>query len=922
MATQLFSAGLDDVIHIVDLSGYVFRAYHAIAPLSSPSGEPTHAVFGTVNMLERLIRQRRPKLLAVAMDSRTPTFRKQRYPEYKANRPAPPDDLKLQMRRVAELIQAFPLPCLQADGYEADDIIATVVRSAREQGKKVIIVSADKDLMQLVGPDVVLWDTMREKVIGVDEVAERFGVRVDQVRDVLALTGDTSDNIPGVPSVGPKTATTLLQEFDTLEGIYANLDKIPRKKLRETLEENRQNAFLSQELVSLDDRVPVVIDHEALRYTGRNLDQLRELYTNLGFTRQLAALNAEAAAPTGGSLPPAATTSAQPLTPSSAPQATGPISKVPASLMLTHADLATIKPAIVESGKLAVYPLTIGAGAMHQHLIGLGLSWANDQAAYIPLGHRVLGAPKPVPMEALAAFFQSLTDSGVTYGAHDSKGLLILFGQRDLPLPAPVFDSEIIGYLLDSSESHELERLAAVEFGYTLAPIDSLLPKQGRVKMPLDEIPVEVAAQAATDRATVIWQLWEPLLARLEEETLTKTWRETDLPLCQLLATLEQTGVLVDTASLQQLGQVVSGELRTLEAKAHAIAGKEFNVNSPKQLEKLLFDDLGLKPIKRTKTSRSTDAETLEALSEEHELPSVILEIRQLSKLQGTYIETLPHLIHPKTKRLHTQWRQDVAATGRLSSSDPNLQNIPIRTELGRRIRAAFIAPPGHQLVSADYSQIELRVLAHLSGDPTLIDAFESGQDIHQRTAMEIFEVDADEVDSDLRRKAKAVNFGVIYGQGDSALAKSLGISRMEASQFIAAYFRRYEGVRQFTADTLASARASGSVRTLFGRRRLIADLNHANRARRLAAERIAMNTPIQGTAADLLKMAMLRLANPVTPGSRMILTVHDELVFEVPDAEVEAAKATIREAMQSVYQLRVPLVVDVGSGPNWSAAH
>ena len=400
------------------------------------------------------------------------------------------------------------------------------------------------------------------------------------------------------------------------------------------------------------------------------------------------------------------------------------------------------------------------------------------------------------------------------------------------------------------------------------------------------------------------------------------TWRDTDLPLCGLLATLEQRGVLVDTSSLKRLGGTVATELRSLEAKAHTIAGKEFNVHSPKQLEKLLFDDLGLKPLRRTKTSRSTDAETLEALADEHELPSVILEIRQLAKLQGTYIETLPQLIHPKTHRLHTQWRQDVAATGRLSSSDPNLQNIPIRTDLGRQIRAAFIAPPGHQLVSADYSQIELRVLAHLSQDPTLIDAFLTGQDIHQRTAMEIFEVEADEVDSDLRRKAKAVNFGVIYGQGDSALAKSLGITRMEASQFIAAYFRRYEGVRRFTADTLASARASGSVRTLFGRRRLIADLNHANRARRLAAERIAMNTPIQGTAADLLKMAMLALAQPVTPGTRMILTVHDELVFEVPDAEVEEAKAKIKDAMQSVHELRVPLVVDVGSGPNWSTAH
>lgn len=922
MPTQLFSPGAEDVVHVVDLSGYVFRAYHAIAPLSSPGGEPTHAVFGTVNMLERMIRQRRPKLLGVAMDSRTATFRKQQYPEYKANRPAPPDDLKLQMRRVADVIEAFPLPCLQADGYEADDIIATLVRVAREQSKKVVIVSADKDLMQLVGPDVVLWDTMREKVIGVEEVEERFGVRVDQVRDVLALTGDTSDNIPGVPSVGPKTATTLLQEFGTLEGIYQNLDKISRKKLRETLEEHRDKAFLSQRLVTLDAHVPLPIDPNELRYTGRNLDRLRTLYGELGFTRQLAALNADAAAPTNGSVPPPAGSTPPPAQGSLFGATTSVTPEPTPTLVTTEAELATLAQQVSVAKRLAVYPLTVGSGAMHQHLVGLGLSWGDAERAYVPLGHRVLGAPKAPTLGQLADFFRTLSQGGVEVGAHDSKQLMILFGQRELPLPTPSFDSQLVGYLLDSSESHDLERLTATEFGLTLAPLESLLPRQGRTKLQLDEIPVETAATAAAARANAIWKLWEPLLGRLEEDTLSKTWRETDLPLCKLLAELEQLGVLVDTTSLKGLGATVGAELRRLEAKAHETAGKEFNVNSPKQLEKLLFDDFGLKPIKRTKTSRSTDAETLEALSEEHELPAVILEIRQLAKLQGTYIETLPQLIHPKTHRLHTQWHQDVAATGRLSSSDPNLQNIPIRTELGRQIRAAFIAPPGYQLISADYSQIELRVLAHLSGDPTLIDAFESGQDIHQRTAMEIFEVDSSDVDSDLRRKAKAVNFGVIYGQGDSALAKSLGISRMEASQFIAAYFRRYEGVRKFTADTLASARTSGSVRTLFGRRRLIADLNHANRARRLAAERIAMNTPIQGTAADLLKMAMLRFVTPVTPGARMILTVHDELVFEVPDAEVDVAKAKIRDAMESVHQLRVPLVVDVGSGPNWSAAH
>ena len=908
MVSRLFDAGSEDVLYLVDLSGYVFRAYHAISPLTSPSGEPTQAVFGTVNMLERLLRQRRPKLLAVAMDSRTPTFRKVRYPAYKANRPAPPEDLKHQMKRVSEVVHAFPLPCLQQDGFEADDVIATVVRRAREQHLRTVIVSADKDLMQLVGPDVLMWDTMRDKVIGPAEVTERFGVAVEQVRDVLALTGDSSDNIPGVPSVGPKTATTLLNDYGDLPGIYANLDKITRKKLRETLADNRDQAFLSQELVTLIDDVPLDFDRSTLAYVGRNVDQLRALYTELGFTRQLAALTADEPSPTGD-VRAAVSPEVMPAAP------------LDTQIIQTSEQLMAWAKTASACQRLALYPLTIGAGAMRQHLVGLSMCCDQKSAAYVPIAHRLLDAPKGLNWDDLKAFVGSLPDT-LELAAHDSKELLVLFAQHGIELRAPAFDSRIVTYLLDSSAAHALEPLAQAHLGLAVDPLDSLLPRKGRKKGEVDELEVSVASQYCAQRANIIFRLWEPMLARLDEERLTDVWRDMDQPLCALLSQLEQVGILLDTQALLALGTEVGEDLKRLEQRAHAAAGKEFNVNSPKQLEKLLFDDLKLKPVRRTKTSRSTDADTLEALTELHELPAVILEIRQLAKLQGTYIEALPGLVHPNTHRLHTQWHQDVAATGRLSSSDPNLQNIPIRTELGRRIRRAFIAPPGHQLVSADYSQIELRVLAHLSQDPTLIDAFQSGQDIHLRTAMEIFEVDADEVDAELRRRAKAVNFGVIYGQGDSALAKSLGIPRMEANQFIAAYFRRYAGVRKFMDDTLQTARASGNVRTLFGRRRMVGDINHANRARRLAAERMAMNMPIQGTAADLLKLAMLSLKGPVTSGTRMLLTVHDELVFEVPDAEVEVAKERIKAAMENVYPLRVPLVVDVGAGGNWSDAH
>ncbi len=903
MATPLFPVGAPDVLYLVDLSGYIFRAYHAIAPLTSPTGEPTQAVYGTVNMLEKLVRERQPKLLAVAMDSTTPTFRKQLYDAYKATRPPPPEDLKSQMRRVGQIVRAFPLPCFQRDGFEADDLIASAVRQARQRGLKVVIVSADKDLMQLVGEDVVLWDTMRDKVIGVEEVEARFGVPIPQVRDVLALMGDSSDNVPGVPSVGPKTAQELISKYGTLSGVYEHLDELKRKKLRETLLEHKDNAFLSQRLVTLRDDVDVNFEPDVLRFERRNPAELRQLYAELGFQRHLAALEESA----GG----------QPSTVSAAVQQLATVE------CLTDAtDLDALLPVLKQKERLAVFALVMGDAPMTQRWVGLGLCVEPGKSYYVPLEHRYVGAPAQLPLERVVSFLTHALALEVQWGAHDAKQLMITAQRHGLPLERCHFDSLLASYLLDSTSGHDLEYVVQSELGLALTPYEQLTRKRGRQQLACDEVPVEDAAAFAGNRAEALMALWDPLQQRLEEETLSRVCSELELPLASLLTQMEQTGVCLDCDALNALSETLTEQLKALETRAHAVAGTAFNVNSPRQLEKLLFDQLGLKPLRRTKTSRSTDAETLEALSTQHELPRIILEIRQLSKLQGTYVNALPQLVDPNTGRVHTQWHQDVAATGRLSSSAPNLQNIPIRSELGRRIREAFVAPKGYLLVSADYSQIELRVLAHLSKDPVLIDAFRTGQDIHQRTAMEIFELDADEVNAEYRRRAKAVNFGVIYGQGDSALAKSLGISRHEAGQFIAAYFRRYAGVARFMEETLSTARASGSVRTLFGRRRIVSDLNSANRAKRLAAERIVMNTPIQGTAADLLKMAMLALSEPVTPSTRMLLTVHDELVFEVAQAEAEAAKARIREKMQNVFPLEVPLVVDVGAGPNWSAAH
>jgi len=909
MPTRLFSPGAPDVLYVVDLSGYVFRAYHAIRELSSPSGEPTNAVFGTINMLERLVRDQKPAMLAVAMDSGRDTFRRELYPEYKAHRPPAPPELKSQIGRVAEIVDAFAIPILQQEGVEADDLIACAVRRAADENVKVVVVSADKDLMQLVGADVMMWDTMRDRVFGVEEVEARFNVRVDQVRDLLALMGDTSDNIPGVPSVGPKTAADLLNSYDTLEGVYEHVGELKRKKLRETLEANKDQAVMSQTLVTLKDDCVIDFDPHALRYGGRDVARLRRLYAELGFHRFIAQLDAEAetgSAPAGAEAPP-----------------------LPAQVETTYtavldsAELERLAAQAAEAEWLAVDTETAALGATSAALVGLSLSWEPGNAYYVPVAHRYMGAPAQIPLDKVQAVLGPLlsADKPKKTG-HNLKYDDCVLRRHGLPLGGIAFDSRLADYLIDPEQRHGLKDLAERELGVMMTTYDQVTHKSRGHQLAFDEVPLDEATPYAAADADLSLRLMNRLAPRVADEGLTRVFEEIEVPLSRVLADMEMDGVLVDTKVLGVLGKQVDKDLERLEKEAHRIAGRSFNVNSPRQLETLLFDECGLKPIKRTKTSRSTDAATLEALADQHDLPRVILELRQLAKLKGTYIDTLPKLVHKDTGRIHTSWEQAVAATGRLSSTDPNLQNIPVRTELGRSIRSAFIAPPGCELVSADYSQIELRVLAHLSQDPVLLEAFRTGQDIHTRTAMEIFELSADELTPEHRRRAKAVNFGVIYGQGDSGLGKSLGIPRAEASSFIAAYFRRYEGVRRFMDETLEHARAGESVRTLLGRRRLLPDIRSGNRARRLAAERVAMNTPIQGTAADLLKLAMLALAEPVAPGARMILTVHDELVFEVPEAHVDAAKERVKHAMEHVYPLDVPLIVEVGHGANWNDAH
>jgi len=896
MPTVLPAPGAPDALYVVDLSSYVFRAYHALPPLSNTRGEPTHATYGTVSMLQKLVGERKPAYLAVAMDSKLPTFRHELDPNYKATRAARPPDLGLQMERSREIVEAYRIPIFHCDGVEADDLIATVVRRAVLAGLSVVIVGADKDLMQLLRDGVVMWDTMRDKTYGPPEVEAKFGVPPGQLRDLLALTGDSSDNIPGVRSVGPKTAAELLLKFGTIEGMYARLDEIPKKRLRDVLVEHRGDAELSQKLVSLRDEEPIDFDIEALRYGGADVDRLRDIYTELGFTRMIAGIPVVA--------------SAAPVTPREAA-----LRRSVESL----ADLRAIVAEARQAGSFAIGIETTSPEAMRASLVGIALAARPGEGHYIPLTHRYIGSPQQLTLEEVKAELGPLlADAAVSKIAHDLKYVEVVLGRVGLHIEGASFDPMLASYLLDPEAAHALPKLVKRELGEDLPTYDEVTSRSRGKQLAFDEVDVQRAVDYSAAHAEAVLRLAQRQRPLIEKQGLSFVMDELELPLSKVLAEMERVGVHVDLATLDGLRKEVDAEIFALEARARELAGRDFNVSSPRQLEVILFDELGLKPVKRTKTGRSTDAEVLEVLTEQHPLPQVLLDHRQRSKLKGTYIDALPLLVNRATGRIHTEWGQAVAATGRISSNNPNLQNIPVRSELGRSIRRAFVAPPGMRIVKADYSQIELRVLAHLSGDPVLVEAFRTGQDVHTRTAMEVFSVQADGVTGDMRRMSKMINFGVIYGMGEVELAKRLGIARAEASAFIAAYFKRYDRVRAFMDETLEKARRSESVRTLFGRQRLLPNLRSSNGMLRSAAERIAQNTPIQGTAADLLKLAMIRLTEPLVPGARMVLTVHDELVFEVPEGSEAEAMRLVKHAMETVYPLDVPLEVDVGSGVNW----
>ena len=899
---------------LIDGSGYIFRAFFALPPLTDPQGVPVGAVYGFCNMLFRLVQDMAGDQLVVVFDKGKASFRDAIFPDYKANRLEPPDDLAPQFPLVREAALAVGLPVIELEGYEADDIIATYARAAREAGREVIIVSSDKDLMQLIRAGVQMYDPMKQKAIDRAEVIARFGVGPELVRDVLALAGDTSDNVPGVPGIGVKTAAQLLQEFGDLEGLLAQAATIRQPKRRENLLEHAEQARVSQKLVTLCETVPSLTPLERLYDGALDYAGLLEFARKHGF-RSLAQrieplVDSTAATPAPGEREPA-----------------------PAAEYATVNDFAALAAWLDRAraqGILAVDGTTTSANLARAELVGVSLAVEEGQACYLPLAHRddfgTLAANQLPRGEVLERLRPVLADPAVLKVGHNLKYDQSVLARYGLEV-APYDDTMLLSYVIDGARhGHGLDELAALHLDHALMPYEAVCGS-GRKRIPFDKVPVAQAAAYAAGCADVTLRLHRRLKQRLAEERRTRVYETLDRPLVRILAGMERHGIKVDRRILQTLSADFGQRMVELEAQAHRLAGREFNLGSPKQLGEVLFDEQGMQAGRKTKTgSHTTTANVLEGLAAQgHPLPATILAWRQLQKLTGTYTDALIQEIAPEDGRVHTSYAMALTSTGRLSSNDPNLQNIPIRTEEGRRIRRAFIAEDGYALLSADYSQIELRLLAHMAGIEALKQAFARNVDIHAVTASQMFGVPVEGIDPLLRRNAKMINYGIIYGIGAFGLAQRLGIEFDVARAYIEAYFEQYPGIRDYMEHAKAEARAQGYVTTLFGRLCATPEIKSGNPARRGYAERAAINAPIQGSAADVMRRAMIRADRALSRsnlGARMLLQVHDELVFEVPETEIEPTAELVRKVMEQAADLDVPLVVEVGHGPNWDAAH
>ncbi|MCJ7500330.1 DNA polymerase I [bacterium] len=886
----------EKTLFLIDGSSYIYRAYHAIRSLSTRSGFPTNAIFGFANMVLKVLRDHKPTYAVMVLDAPGPTFRHEMYPEYKANRPPMPEDLVVQMPRIDDVIAAFKLPAIRIQGVEADDIIATLARKYAGEVDRVVIISSDKDLMQLVGGNVVMLDTMKDHWVDEKAVFEKFGVEPSRVVHVQALMGDSSDNIPGLPGVGPKTAGKLIAQFGSVEELLERHLEVGGK-LGDKLPEQAEALRSSLSLVTLKDDIAVDKVLEDLVLSGLDTQAVRALFEELEFVKL-----------------------ANELVPREA------LGREGYRTVTTDEELDQLAARLQEVDRFALDTETDSRDPMRASLVGISFSWAEGEAAYIPLDHRYLGAPiQLTPQVVKKKLGPLMADPDKKKIGQNIKYDLKVLHRAGWEVRGISFDTMIASWLNSPDRrSHGLDEIASELFGHTMITYKALT-KRGREQVTMVEVPVDEASTYACEDADVTFRAVEPLDSGLEEKELVALFHEVEMPLVAVLNNMEMAGVLLDTGMLSGISSELGERLRDLEARIHEEAGHPFNINSPRQLAQVLFTELGLAPLKKTKTGYSTNDEVLLELSEKHHLPAMIRDFRSVAKLKSTYVDALPKLIHPETGRVHTSFNQTATSTGRLSSSDPNLQNIPIRTDEGRRIREAFVAPEGTVLLSADYSQIELRILAHLSGDQNLVEAFRNGEDIHNQTACQVLGAQAQAVEPELRRRAKVINFGIIYGMSAYGLSKELGVSPGEAAGIIDGYFEVYSGVRDFTARTVDQARETGYVQTLLNRRRYLPELTSNNPNTRQYGERMAVNTPIQGTAADLIKVAMLRIHEGLArgvPGARMLLQVHDELVFEVPEAQTQEASAFVSGIMEGVMELEVPLIVDVGWGKNWAEAH
>jgi DNA polymerase-1 len=909
---------------LIDGSSYLFRAFHALPPLSNAQGEPTGALFGVVNMLRSTLKER-PAYVAFVVDASGPTFRDAMYADYKANRAATPDDLKAQVEPMLEIVGALGFPILRVDGVEADDVIGTLAVRAAGLDVEVVISTGDKDFAQLVSPDISLVNTMTNSMTDRDAVIAKFGVPPERIVDFLALTGDSIDNVPGVDKCGPKTAAKWIAEYGSLDGVITAAPSMGGK-IGENLRAALAHLPLSKQLVTIKTDVALEVGPTDLGLRDRDVDALRRLYRRYEFNAALKELDRDAAT---DAAPGLAVRSALAVTPAEAAPADGRQAE-PGSYekVVERAQFDAWLDKLRAAALFAIDTETTSLDPMRAEIVGISFAVEPGSAAYVPLAHDYAGVPPQLDRAAiLDALKPLLEDAGRAKVGQHLKYDANVFSRVGITLRGIAHDTMLESYVLNSTASrHDMDTLAKRHLGYETIHYEDVAGK-GAKQISFSQVDVDTATRYAAEDADVTLRLHGALYPQLVAQAgLKAIYEDLEIPLVPVLARMEQHGVLVDVAALRTQSHQLARRMHELTGQAHALAGHAFSLDSPKQLQSLLFDELKLPVVLKTPTGQpSTNEEALEAIAGSHELPRLILEYRGLAKLRSTYTEKLAEIVHPQTGRVHTSYHQATAATGRLSSSDPNLQNIPVRTEEGRRIRQAFIAPPGWKVLAADYSQIELRIMAHLSGDAGLLAAFHGDQDIHRATAAEVFGVPLEHVDGNQRRAAKAINFGLMYGMGAFGLARQLDISRGDAQDYIARYFQRYPGVREFMDRIREQAHRDGYVETVFGRRLHLDYIHSRNAAQRAGAERAAINAPMQGTAADIIKRAMLAVDAWLldrTDHARILMQVHDELVFEVRGDRVDEVRTGIEQRMREAATLAVPLVVDIGVGDNWDEAH